>query len=69
MLPTMSEGRQKPDSGIRIMCPTLTCRKILAVPGAARGKTVRCKSCNASVRIPGKKDPAPAPADAEPKAA
>jgi LSD1 subclass zinc finger protein len=38
------------------MCPTLTCRKILAVPGGARGKTVRCKYCNASIRIPGKKD-------------
>lgn len=55
----MNEPRHKPESGIRIMCPTLTCRKILAVPGAARGKTVRCKYCNASIRIPGKKEAEP----------
>jgi hypothetical protein len=59
MLHPMSEPRQKLEGGIRIMCPTLTCRKILAVPGAARGKTVRCKYCNASIRIPGKKESEP----------
>lgn len=53
----MSETRSKPGPGLRIMCPTLTCRKILAVPEAARGKTVRCKYCNASIRIPAKKEP------------
>lgn len=59
----MPEPRAKPDPGIRIMCPTLTCRKILAVPTQARGKTVRCKYCNASIRIPLKKEPAPEATD------
>ncbi|USN98957.1 MAG: hypothetical protein H6810_12520 [Phycisphaeraceae bacterium] len=39
-------------SSIRIMCPNLTCRKILAVPPGARGKTVRCKACGTCIRIP-----------------
>lgn len=59
----MSDARVKGDSGLRIMCPTLACRKILAVPEKARGKTVRCKYCNASIRIPPKKEPKPAPTD------
>ena len=47
---------------IRIMCPNLTCRKILAVPQSARGKTVRCRGCgtNIKVPIPSAADPAPA---------
>ncbi|MEQ9095387.1 MAG: hypothetical protein RIE32_03900 [Phycisphaerales bacterium] len=42
--------------GIRIMCPNLTCRKILAVPSTARGKTVRCKACGIAIRVPVKKE-------------
>ncbi|MEO0482640.1 MAG: hypothetical protein AAF138_03370 [Planctomycetota bacterium] len=42
----MSEGP------VRIMCPKLTCRKVLAVPASARGKTVRCKACGTTIRIP-----------------
>lgn len=38
---------------VRIMCPNLTCRKVLAVPGNARGKTVRCKNCGTNIRVPG----------------
>ena len=34
------------------MCPNLTCRKVLAVPTSARGKTVRCRTCSTSIRIP-----------------
>jgi hypothetical protein len=41
----------KPES-IRVMCPNLTCRKILAVPSAARGKTVRCRGCGTNIKIP-----------------
>jgi LSD1 subclass zinc finger protein len=41
-----------PDT-LRVMCPNLTCRKILAVPTSARGKTVRCRSCQTNIRIPG----------------
>jgi hypothetical protein len=37
---------------LRIMCPNLTCRKILAVPGTARGKTVRCRGCGTNIRVP-----------------
>ncbi|QOJ00734.1 MAG: hypothetical protein HRU70_09605 [Phycisphaeraceae bacterium] len=43
---------------LRIMCPNLACRKVLAVPRTARGKTVRCRSCSTNIRVP-----------AEPKAA
>jgi ribosomal protein S27E len=39
---------------IRIMCPNLGCRRILAVPGHARGKLVRCRSCGTTIRIPQK---------------
>ncbi len=50
------------DDAIRIMCPNLTCRKILAVPTSARGKTVRCRGCGTNIRIPVKDQPAkPAP--------
>lgn len=40
------------DEAIRIMCPNLLCRKVLAVPTSARGKTVRCKACSTTIRIP-----------------
>ncbi|MEM1071676.1 MAG: hypothetical protein AAGH71_02490 [Planctomycetota bacterium] len=46
---------------IQIMCPSLTCRKILAVPGSARGKTVRCKACQTVIRIPGGPKNTPSP--------
>jgi len=38
---------------VRIMCPRLTCRKILAVPESARGKVVRCRACGTAIRVPG----------------
>lgn len=37
---------------VRIMCPNLTCRKVLAVPESCRGKTVRCKACSTNIRVP-----------------
>ncbi|GAB5495542.1 MAG: hypothetical protein Phyf2KO_06220 [Phycisphaerales bacterium] len=37
---------------IRIMCPNLSCRKLLAVPESARSKTVRCKACQTAIRVP-----------------
>ena len=43
-----------PDDVIRIMCPKLTCRKVLAVPPEARGRTVRCKGCGTNIKIPAK---------------
>ena len=47
---------------LRIMCPNLVCRKILAVPTSARGKTVRCKGCQTNIRVPDNK-PAETPKD------
>jgi hypothetical protein len=38
---------------LRLMCPNLTCRKILAVPQTARGKTVRCRGCATNIKVPG----------------
>jgi hypothetical protein len=47
---------------LRIKCPNLTCRKILAVPVSSRGKNVRCKNCGATIRVPVQAAaPAPAP--------
>lgn len=40
---------------VRIMCPNLACRRVLAVPESARGKTVRCKNCGTAVSIPAAK--------------
>jgi len=37
---------------VRIMCPALNCRTVLAVPESARGKIVRCKACGSAVLIP-----------------
>lgn len=47
-----------PSDVIRIMCPKLTCRKVLAVPVTARGLTVRCRSCGAALCVPTKQDKA-----------
>ena len=46
---------------IKIMCPNLVCGKVLAVPGAARGRVVRCRHCGTTLRIPGAAPAAPAP--------
>lgn len=51
------------DEILRIMCPKLTCRRILAVPSEARGRTVRCKGCATVIRVPARPT---APAEAEP---
>lgn len=56
-------------SSIRIMCPNLRCRTLLAVPPTARGKNVRCRLCGTRIQVPTKskpKHPAPAGADAAP---
>ncbi len=39
---------------VRIMCPNLVCRKVLAVPESLRGKTVRCKACATNIKVPAK---------------
>jgi hypothetical protein len=40
------------DKTILMMCPKLTCRKILHVPETARGKTIRCRNCGTTCRVP-----------------
>jgi hypothetical protein len=58
------------DETVRIMCPNLTCRKVLAVPTSARGKTVRCRNCSTNIRVPEPKSQAtPGEKDKDPKAA
>lgn len=50
---------------VRIMCPKLTCRRILAVPLSTRGKAVRCSGCGSYIKVPGggaPADPAATPA-------
>lgn len=37
---------------ILMMCPKLTCRKILSVPEAARGKSIRCRNCGTIAKVP-----------------
>lgn len=52
---------------VRIMCPNLRCRAVLAVPAEARGRLVRCRNCGMNIKIPHKQDAAagapPKPAD------
>lgn len=50
------------NSAIRMMCPNLRCRSLLAVPASARGKNVRCKQCGSRITVPDKAAaPAPTP--------
>jgi len=51
-------------SAIRIMCPNLRCRTVLAVPTEARGRMVRCRSCGTSIKVPPKREPLPQPDEA-----
>ncbi len=58
------------DNVIRIMCPNLSCQRVLAVPVHARGKLVRCRRCGMNIRIPpGKTDEEKQPASAPPEPA
>lgn len=54
---------------IRIMCPNLTCKKVLAVPQAARGKTIRCRSCSMNIKVPEQTATKADPKSADTKAA
>ncbi len=40
------------ESIIRIMCPNLSCKRVLGVPAHARGKLVRCRGCGSNIKIP-----------------
>ena len=50
------------DEVIRIMCPNLSCQRVLAVPSSARGKLVRCRGCGSNIRIPATRSESPSPA-------
>lgn len=45
---------------IRIRCPNLLCGRILAIPGHARGKRVKCRSCGTVMSVPAKQKEVPA---------
>ena len=50
---------------VTIICPKLTCRKILSVPDDLRGKAVKCQHCQTPIRVPAgdeKKDAVAKPA-------
>lgn len=56
-------------SVVRLICPNLRCRSVLAVPGTARGRMVRCRKCGSRVQVPetpGKKQPAASVNEPEP---
>lgn len=57
------------NSSIRMMCPNLRCRTLLAVPPTARGKNVRCRQCGSRIQVPNKPTaPKPATVSEEPGA-
>lgn len=37
---------------VMMLCPNLKCRKVLCVPGACRGKQVRCQYCKLAFEVP-----------------
>ena len=37
---------------IRIICPNLSCQRLLAVPAMARGEVVRCRGCGSNIKVP-----------------
>lgn len=45
----------------QLMCPNITCRKILSVPDEARGKVVRCSHCQTALRVPEARRPGDMP--------
>jgi ribosomal protein S27E len=49
----MEEASVSDPKVIRILCPNLSCRSVLAVPDNARGKVVKCRTCGIKVRVPG----------------
>ncbi|MEM0914401.1 MAG: hypothetical protein AAGK09_07300 [Planctomycetota bacterium] len=40
-------------ASVRMICPNLLCRAVLAAPANARGKKVRCRACGMRVQVPG----------------
>jgi hypothetical protein len=41
---------------VQMLCPNLSCRKVLSVPESVRGKVVKCQHCETLFKVPeGKK--------------
>lgn len=40
------------ENTITLICPNLSCGKMIAAPISARGKSVRCAHCNTPFRVP-----------------
>ena len=57
------------NSTVRVMCPNLRCRAVLAVPGEARGRMVRCRNCGMNIMVPPKAADKPADKPKDEKAA
>ncbi|MEM1209484.1 MAG: hypothetical protein AAGI54_09465 [Planctomycetota bacterium] len=51
-------------ASVRMICPNLLCRAVLAAPANARGKKVRCRACGMRVQVPGMAKADAAPPDA-----
>ena len=48
-------AKEQPEKNtVTMMCPNLRCRKILMVPGVARGRRVRCSYCGMTIMVPQK---------------
>ncbi|RMF71953.1 MAG: hypothetical protein D6744_17350 [Planctomycetota bacterium] len=47
--PTTNASAGKP---VVMICPNLTCRRMITAPASARGKSVRCSFCNTVFRVP-----------------
>ena len=45
------------NSLVRMICPNLSCRKVLSVPQSARGKSVRCRHCGMRIQVPASQAP------------
>lgn len=58
-LTTSERGDLMSENVIRIMCPNLRCKAVLAVPIEARGRMVRCRACSVNIKVPMKRETEP----------
>lgn len=54
------------DNTITLICPNLSCGKMIVAPATARGKSVRCAHCNTPFRVPAAPAITPVDPDAAP---
>lgn len=40
---------------LKLLCPNLSCRKVLSVPDEVRGKAVKCQHCETVFKVPEEK--------------